>query len=76
MIVEIISVISLGWGAIKHFNDDYFYQLDTDKRWYDECQYKYVGKQEIDPNAMQLFPSKEDGKSYIYWKHTCTDDDK
>ena len=31
MIVEIISVISLGWGAIKHFNDDYFYQLDTDK---------------------------------------------
>ena len=33
-------------------------------------------EQEIDPNAMQLFPSKEDGKSYIYWKHTCTDNDK
>ena len=76
MIVEIISAISLSWSVVEHLNDDYFYQIETDKRKYEECSYKYVGKQEMNPNALQLFATKENGKSYIFWKHTCTDNDK
>ena len=74
MIVEILSAISITYGVIKHFNDDFFYEVETDKRQYAECSWEYVGKQLANPNALQLFAKKdEDGKTYIYWKHTCKD---
>lgn len=71
MIIELLTGISLVWNITKWTNDDYFYDLETDKRKYENCKFVYVGKQEVTGSAVQLFPKKINEKKYIYWKHQC-----
>ena len=47
MIIELLTGISLVWNITKWTNDDYFYDLETDKRKYENCKFVYVGKQEV-----------------------------
>ena len=71
MIITIISAITMTYSSIKYFNDDYFYQLETDRRTHQECKFKYVGKTLIDEKVKQIFIQKQNNKKYIYWKHIC-----
>tara|TARA_X000001316_G_C903999_1_gene21293 strand:- start:108 stop:326 length:219 start_codon:yes stop_codon:yes gene_type:complete len=71
MIITIISAITMTYSSLKYLNDDYFYQLETDQRTYQECEFKYVGKTLVDKNAKQFFAQIENKNKYIYWKNIC-----
>ena len=71
MIITIFSAIAMTYSSIKFFNDDYFYQLETEQRMYKECNFEYMGKTLIDKKTKQFLPFIDDNNKYIYWKHVC-----
>tara|TARA_Y100001937_G_C7114760_1_gene329585 strand:- start:401 stop:622 length:222 start_codon:yes stop_codon:yes gene_type:complete len=72
MIIELVSSLSITWGAIKFFNEDFFYAKQTAERNHTSCEWKYVGKT-IKQDGERLFELGDpDGNKYILFKQVCT----
>ena len=71
MIIEFISSLSISYGVIKFFNEDYFYAKQTAERNYKHCKWEYVGKT-VKKDGERLFElTASNGEKYILFKQIC-----
>ena len=71
MIVEFLSSLSISYGVIKFFNEDYFYAIQTAKRNNTHCEFKYVGKTIVQDGERLFEMIDSDGNKYILFKQVC-----
>ena len=76
MIIEFMSSLSISYGVIKYFNEDYFYAKQTAERNYTDCQWKYVGKT-VKQDGERLFElTTSNGEKFILFKQICNNANK
>ena len=71
MIIEFISTLSISYGVIKFFNEDYFYEKQTAERTYNHCEWKYVGKTIVQDGERLFELPDTDGNKFILFKQIC-----
>jgi len=76
--MEILSVISILVSIISSIfvidEAEFFAHKKKMEKMYGPCEWEYVGKQSLDPNAKSIPLTPPVGKPYILFKQVCEND--
>ena len=66
-----VVILFAMFGGFYNDTAEFRAQVDKEKAEHTSCEWKYVGKKDVDPTAKALALNPPVGPDYIFWKHTC-----
>ena len=66
-----VVILFAMFGGFYNDTAEFRAQVEKEKAEHTSCEWKYVGKKDVDPSAIAIPLKPPVGNDYVLWKHTC-----